>query len=346
MRRAFSRRSAAMLIPALAAFLAVSTSAPATARAEVDTVRISRQPSLNYLALMVMEDRQLLEKTARAAGLGDIKVEWLVVAGGNASNEALLSGNLDFASAGVPVFLTVWDRTRNAANPIKAVAAYNAAPTILNTNNPNVKTIDDFTGADRIAVPAVKVSYPALILQMAAAKRYGDENYTKLDHLTVSLPQVDANQMLLSGTGGITANFASPPTMYEQMRSPGITTVLHSYDVLGGPATLGIVYTAASFRYGNPKTYQAFLDAYQEAVDFIASDPDGAAEVYLRITGDSRSTPEFIKSMIEDPQIDFELTPKGMGRYADFMHKVKILREKPADWKELFFPEIHHLPGS
>ena len=81
MRRAFSRRSAAMLIPALAAFLAVSTSAPATARAEVDTVRISRQPSLNYLALMVMEDRQLLEKTARAAGLGDIKVEWLVVAG-------------------------------------------------------------------------------------------------------------------------------------------------------------------------------------------------------------------------------------------------------------------------
>ena len=246
----------------------------------------------------------------------------------------------------MPVFLTVWDRTRNAANPIKAVAAYNAAPTILNTNNPNVKTIDDFTGADRIAVPAVKVSYPALILQMAAAKRYGDENYTKLDHLTVSLPQVDANQMLLSGTGGITANFASPPTMYEQMKSPGITTVLHSYDVLGGPATLGIVYTAASFRDSNPKTYQAFLDAYQEAVDFIASDPDGAAEVYLRITGDSRSTPEFIKSMIEDPQIDFELTPKGMGRYADFMHKVKILREKPADWKELFFPEIHHLPGS
>jgi NitT/TauT family transport system substrate-binding protein len=33
-------------------------------------------------------------------------------------------------------------------------------------------------------------------------------------------------------------------------------------------------------------------------------------------------------------------------KYAEFMHSVGTIKVKPTDWKELFFPEVHHLPGS
>ena len=33
-------------------------------------------------------------------------------------------------------------------------------------------------------------------------------------------------------------------------------------------------------------------------------------------------------------------------KFAEFMAQVGTLKVKPADWKELFFPEVHGLPGS
>jgi NitT/TauT family transport system substrate-binding protein len=32
--------------------------------------------------------------------------------------------------------------------------------------------------------------------------------------------------------------------------------------------------------------------------------------------------------------------------YAEFLHKIGRLKNKPASWKDLFFPEIHDLKGS
>ena len=57
-------------------------------------------------------------------------------------NDALLSGNLHIASGGVPPFITLWARTRGNLD-VKAVAALNAMPLLLNTRNPRIKTIRD-----------------------------------------------------------------------------------------------------------------------------------------------------------------------------------------------------------
>ena len=42
--------------------------------AKVKEVRIAKQYGLGYLQMMVMEDQQMVEKQARAQGLGDVKV--------------------------------------------------------------------------------------------------------------------------------------------------------------------------------------------------------------------------------------------------------------------------------
>ena len=38
--------------------------------------------------------------------------------------------------------------------------------------------------------------------------------------------------------------------------------------------------------------------------------------------------------------------PLKVGMFADFMHRVGRLSAKPGSWTDLFFPEIHALPGS
>ena len=65
------------------ALLALTAFSVASVRAEVAEVRISRGFGVLYLPLMVMESEKLLEKQAKAAGLGEVKVNYLILDGGN-----------------------------------------------------------------------------------------------------------------------------------------------------------------------------------------------------------------------------------------------------------------------
>ena len=51
------------------------------ARAETGEVRIARQPSLGHLPLMIMEERELLQKHAAARGITGLKVSYVILAG-------------------------------------------------------------------------------------------------------------------------------------------------------------------------------------------------------------------------------------------------------------------------
>jgi NitT/TauT family transport system substrate-binding protein len=101
-------------------------------------------------------------------------------------NEALLSGALDVASAGVPPLLTLWDRTKDKQN-VKAIASLGSMPNYLLSNNPAVKTIKDLSDKDRIAVPAAGVGFQSRTLQIETAKLYGAD-FKRFDNISVSLP--------------------------------------------------------------------------------------------------------------------------------------------------------------
>lgn len=315
------------------------------ARAEVSEVRIAQQFGISYLPLMILEKEKLLEKHAKAAGLGDVKVTWSKFAGGNVMNEALLSGSLHFASGGVGPFTTLWAKTKGNLD-VKGVTAMNVMPLYLNTRNPNVKTIKDFTEKDKIALPAVKVSIQAVTLQMAAEKEFGEGNHNKMDALTVTMSHPDGQAALLSGSGEITGHFSSPPFQYQQLKQPGIRRVLSSYEVLGGAATFNVIWTTSRFKNENPKTYAAFVKAYEEAQAKLNGDKKWAAEFYLQVTGDKRSSVEDIMAMLTDPDIEYTMTPKNVMKYVNFLHKVGSIKEKPASWKDMFFENVHGFPGS
>lgn len=315
---------------------------PAPSRAEVTEVHFAKQYGIAYLQLMVMEDQKLVEKHAKEAGIPLESVTWNTFTGGTAVNDALLSGAVDFVGGGIGAFVTMWARTKGILD-VKAVGALVKMPMFLNTRNPNVKTIKDFTDKDRIALPAVKISPQAVTLQAAAAQMFGEDNFTKFDSLTLNLGHPDAMQALASGSSEITAHFTTPPYQYQELRIPGVHTVLNSYDVWG-PQTATILWATSPFVSKNPKLYAACVAALEEATDWINKNRRQAAELYLRMSRDKESI-ENILAMLNDPQIEFTTTPRNLMKFIDFKYKTGTIKVRPGSWKDLFFQNAHGLAG-
>jgi NitT/TauT family transport system substrate-binding protein len=314
------------------------------AKAEVTEVTVAQQYGVAFLPMMIMERDGLAEKHAKKAGLDGVKLNWVKVAGPSVMNDGLLSGTMHFAAQGAPSMITLWDRTRGNMG-IKGVSAMTTYPLYLVTKNPDVKSIKDFTDKDKIAVPSVKISTQAIMLQMAAAEAFGEKNYTKLDPLTISLAHPDAFLALTNNTAGVNAHFASSPFYEQEIKMPGAHVITTNYKILGGPASALIVTTTTKFRESNPKTYRAFYDGLAEAIEIVNKDKRAAAKAYLEMAKDTKNSVEDIFAIINDKDYAYTLQPQKVLKTAQFMAKVGSIKQTPKTVEEMFFPEAAGLGG-
>jgi NitT/TauT family transport system substrate-binding protein len=307
-------------------------------------IRIAQQFGIVYLLLDVVQDQKLIEKYGKAAGV-DINVEFVQLSGGSAVNDALLSNSIDIAGAGVGPLFTIWDRTRGRQN-VKGVASLGNFPYYLVSNNPAVKTIADFTDKDRIAVPAVTVSVQSRILQWAAAKQWGDKSFDKLESLTVAVPHPDATAAIIKGQNQINAHFGNPPFQQQELAgNPAAHIVLNSYDVQGGPSSSTVLYATEKFRNDNPKTYKAFIDALDDAAQYIKAHPEEAADTYLRVEK-SHTDRDLLIKIIKDPQVSIQVEPRNTLGLGQFMHRIGAIKNQPAALKDYFFDDPRISSGS
>ena len=313
-----------------------------SARAAPTSVRFARQFSMGYLQFNVMEKEKLLEKHARAAGLGDVTAEWLTFNGPDAMNGALISNSVDVVSGGIPGLVTLWARTAGTPQEVRGISALSSQPCLLNTRRPEAKTIADLGEGDKIGLPTIKVSIQAVTLQMAAAQRFGPAQFAALDRLTVSMSPPDATIALLNA--GITCAFSVPPFQERQVETAGIHTLLNSFDV-AGPHSFTLCWANRRFRDGNPALFAALVAALREATERVNADRAAAAMQWI---ADTRSTlpPELVTHIVAGPQVSWTTTPQGTAKYAAFMAEAGTIKRAPATWQDMFFPEAHGSGGS
>ena len=317
--------------------------APLSAAAQ--EVRIARQFSMGYLQFNVMEHDKLLEKHATALGLKDLKITWTTFNGPDAMNNALISDSVDIVAGGVPGLLTLWNRTKGTQNEVRGISALSSQPFLLNTREDRIKSLADMKDSDRIALPAVKVSVQAIALQMAAVKLHGQANYGKYDGLTVSMSPPDSTIALLSGSGEIGTVFSVPPFQQQQLEKPGIRTILNSFDIMDGPHTFTVAWTSKRFRDKNPVLYKALVAALKEATESVDKDRQKAAGYWIKDVN-SKMPLDKATAVISGPQVRWTMAPENAMKFAAFMASVGSLKEAPKSWKDLFFEEVHDLPGS
>ena len=317
-----------------------------TASAQVTAIRLGKQYGLPFLPQMVMEHGRLIEKHAAAQGLAGLTTGWITMSGPGPLNDALLSGGIEFVNVAPPALITLWEKSAATPRPVKALCTVQSMPYILVTRNPAVKSIADFTDKDKIAVPTVKISGQAMMIQMAAAKLWGPDQFERIDPFTISMGHPDATTAMLSGRSEITGHFCVAPFQYYELAAPGMHSVLKSYDTLGGPHTNGVQITTETFWKENPKICGAVFAGHEEANAFIKKHPADAAAIYIELSKDKRSSAAEIVKMITDPDIDYTTAPANVFTLAEFMKKTNRIKAAPASWKDLFLPIAHDLKGT
>ncbi|MBV9394694.1 MAG: ABC transporter substrate-binding protein [Methylobacteriaceae bacterium] len=312
---------------------------------EARNVRIVQQRGLLYLPVDVMTNGGLIAKHAERMGLGKIDAKAEVINSAAAVNDALLSGSADFGTAGPPPLLTVWDKTRGTPNEIRALGTMSNVPMTLYTINPAVRTIADFTPADRIAVPAAKVSFNAVMLQIEAEKTFGDAE--RLDPLTVSMGHPDALASLAAGMGraAITAHVAVPPFTERGLHLRGAHVVLDSHQVFGGSFTQMMLVGSRRFRDQNPQLQKAILAALDESIAIINADKRAAVSLWKEVHKANESVDELL-AIVSDPRFEFSATPLRIQFISDFLFRQKRVKEKLASWKDIFWPDAWERQGS
>ena len=153
------------------------------------------------------------EARARPPAIAGLKTNWVRFAGPSAINDGLISGQVHFAAIGAPSMITLWSRTKNNVG-VRGVSAMTTYPLYLVTRNPDVKTLKDLSAKDKIAVPSVKISTQAIMLQMAAQDIFGEGRHGAFDDFTISLSHPDAVLALMNNTAGVNAHFGTSP-FYE-----------------------------------------------------------------------------------------------------------------------------------
>ena len=293
------------------------------------------------LPMQIMIDQKLVEKHAAKAGIKELQVTMVKLGSGAAVNDALLSDSADFVAAGTGPLLKMWDRTKGNLE-VRAIAGLVCLPMKLVTNRAELKSLDDLSDKDRIAVPGVKVSIQSVVLQMYAKKKFDDAG--RFDPWTVNMRHPDAVAALLSGQSHITAHFSVPPFIQMATKEKSIRTIATSYEIVGGKHTQLSIFNTKKFKDDNPKAFRAVYDALEEAMQ-IVKDKKAAAALYLKLSG-SKEDPALIEETLNDPDLDFTTTPYKVMEFANFLHETGGIKNKPASWKDSYWETVHHLPGS
>jgi NitT/TauT family transport system substrate-binding protein len=297
--------------------------------------------------MQVVIHEKLIEKHAAKAGMRGVTAKMIKLSGGAAVNQALLSGNVEFASGGVGPLLTIWDRTYGTEEHVKAAIDLSKMPLKLLTNDPKVQKFEDYLKVEdhKIATPSIS-SIQAVTLRMHAAKLWGEDNSKKLDPLLVNMNHPTAVAALLSGGQTVKSHFATLPFSYQELKSGKVRMVLNSFDVLGGPHSIVSLYGTTKWVKENPKLYKVVLDASAEAFAFIDADRGRAAQVYVDFTKSKLAVAD-VKAMISDKnEMDYGPQPKGTMQYAQFMHKDGAIKNLPKSWKDYFHESAHGMDGS
>jgi NitT/TauT family transport system substrate-binding protein len=335
------RRLAWLLACAVLAVLAAGS-----ARSEVPELTIGVQFGIGYLPIYVAKHAALFDKQMVGNGLKPIPVAIVHVAGAPQISDGLISQTMQIGSGGITAMMVSWDKTKAIkGQAMKGIVALSSLPYELLTVNPRLTSLADFGEQNKIGLPAIKVSIPAILLQMAAERSFGPGNFNKLDPLTVSLAQPDGATALLSGGGTVDSYIFAPPFNYQLREHPNIRRIWSSAQLTGGDITSLAAWTTAQFRDENPKTYRAVVAAIHEAIGVIASDHRRAAQIFIK-EENSKLPVEAVAGMLGEPDLTFDTAPHHSLDLAKFIARTGLIKSTPADWRDYFFPEIDGENGS
>lgn len=282
------------------------------------TVTIAEQYGLAYAPLQIMRAQGYYEALA-----GDVEIKWVKLGNTAAIREAVLAGEVDLGFMGLPPFLIGADKGMDW----KLIAGLSVCPLGLVAGDAvtgGAAAGDENTGLDAVS-PSHRIALPQpgsiqhILLSMAADSLYGDAS--RFDDSLVTMKHPDGMTALLSGA--VDAHFTSPPYLFMETEAvaadgSGFQTVLSGFDAFGGEFTFIGAMAAGSFIDDEPELLDAFLQALEQSVDFINSNPGEAALILSDVYD---MPPEQVLKYITDADMKYTTEIYGLEKFISFMNE-------------------------
>lgn len=269
---------------------------------------LAPQFGLAYLPHVVMMESGYLKDQ-----LPNTTIEEVQLSGGGAVVEQMISGSVDVGYMGIGPFLKAVD----GGADLKAISCLEEMPLELMTTKASVTSIADLGPSDRIALPGPS-SHQAYTLKVAAMRQLGDPK--AFDNQLVSLPHPDAMSALLSGQE-VTAHFAQPPFIGQE-RAANAKSILNSHDVFGEHCLI-VAVARGDFDQRNPEARRGLLEALKKAVDYITSNPEGAADI-LAAKGDKTPREEVLTAIRAEGTV-WTTKIRGLQTTANLLKEAGVL---------------------
>ena len=301
-----------------------SPNAP-SADAPLSTVRIAEQFGLAYAPLAVVRSRGLLE-----ARLPGTEVEWIQLGNASAIREAMLAGRLDIGFMGIPPFLIGADKGMRW----RVFTGLSRAPLALITTDPAVRSLADLTPEHRIALPQPG-SIQHILLSMASQREFGDPN--RFDNQLLTLAHPDAMTALLSGAG-VTAHFASPPYVYEELAADGTQSILSGREAFGGLFTF--IVGVASPDFGDDTRGRAVLQTLGASLaEAMALIQQRDSTVVAELAGQYGVPVGTLQIYLDNPELIYTSRIEGLGRFLEVMTEFGYLTNQGLRLENLVLSE-------
>ena len=243
--------------------------------------------------------------------------------------------------------MVLWDKTRGPQK-VRAIASMSECNVFLFSADPKISTIDDYSTVDRIAMTDVKSTTWALLLQMAAAKKYGWEQRQKFEPLSVAMANGEATAAMLSGRTEVKSHMTMLPFSEVERTTGRIKTMLSSRDVLGSRYSAAVAFSTERFDSQNPNISAAISDAFDEAMEFITKNPEEAAKIYNKHEPQKggRGSRDQDDGSEGARRVAVQLGAAAFEAFADFMYRSGMLKTKANSWKDFFFERAWSRSGS
>ena len=274
---------------------------------------------------MIAKEKGYLEQL-----LPDVAITWQLMNSGSTINAATIAGDIDFALMGTAPFLIGIDK----GVPYKLFTGMSTyMPTGLVCNDPEIKSLSDFTAEDRIAV----VSYGSIqhiLLAMGADKYLGDPHALDTNIIGMSNPEGFAT--VLAGNSEVKAQLASVH-YYLRLVEHGYHDIMPLDQVFMAEPTLLLGAISTETLKAHPEYLEAMRQALEQGRTFLREHPEEAAKILAEIEG---TTPEQMRSYLSYPTLKFTEQTQGIFALAQFMAKAGFISKAPESFTQFATPNL------
>ena len=283
------------------------------------------QPGLGAAIFISLKLQKTLDKQ-----FPNTTIQWKVVNSGSAVREAVLSGQGQIGTLGIPPFLVGWDKGMDW----RVLLATSRSDAWLVAMNPKFKSLKDFGPNDKIGVVAPDAQQ-AIQLRKAAQEQLG--NAHALDKNLVAIGAADGEQALLSGQ--LAAQLSGSPFQDREIAAGG-HIVLHTKDTFG-PVGAGVIALPQSFYNQYPAFSRKVYQDLEESSAYVASHHDEVAQELAqdKVSGGGGTAAQF-KKLLDDTSLVFDTTPSGLIAYASFMKSIGLISKVPSSVSDLELPTV------